>query len=240
MLMLKTMTLALTLAWSSMGAVDRPVTFASLSAPAESVMAAWFAEPVVWAGHQVVTGEKKVPVLGTLQTRVDTYTLASVRRSGEGFVVEQTACKVNFKKVAGTKIAMKTSRLPRTKMRFVFEGGADEVVGGSVVEWGKEDVDRDGNPGFAVKVDAPMCGGTLHVANSSKTRARGTINGADGMRGTVDVVTDQTVLGADGRCLERLAKDSSERQKGKFAYTRVDAGATCKSLLGQSWPVKAG
>src|SRR5690606_9360141 len=83
---------------------------ASPAAPAPTgvaeIVARLFDEPVVWAGHQVVEGEKKIPVLGTLETRMDSYTLARVRRSGAGFVVEQTACRVSFEKVAGTKITM--------------------------------------------------------------------------------------------------------------------------------------
>ncbi len=215
-----------------------PVTHALMNT--EDLLASWFETPVVWAGHQVVTGEKKVPVLGTLSTRVDTYTLATVRRSGDQLLVEQTACEVEFKKVAGTQIDMKISALPRTRTRFKLDGEGGKVLGGSVVKWGREDLDRDGKPGMSVQVDAPMCGGTLHVANNSRTRARGTLYGATGMRGTVDVVTDQEILGADGGCLERMAKDSSERNQGHFAFVQVDAASTCKALLAEGWPVRAG
>lgn len=212
-----------------------------VAAPAQlgAIVARLFEEPVVWAGHQVVEGEKKVPVLGTLETRMDTYTLARVRRSGEGFVVEQTACRVTFKKVAGTKIKMSTKHLPRTQTRFRLDDESGSVVGGSVVAWGKRDIDEDGHPGMAIEVDAPMCGGTLHVANSSKTRARGRLDGRDGMRGTVDVVVEQEVLDAEGGCLSRMAKDSTERNTGRFAFTRVDASATCSSLAAGGWPVRA-
>ena len=52
-------------------------------------------------------------------------------------------------------------------------------------------------------------------------------------------LVSQKILDADGKCLSAMAKDSFERSKGSFRYTRIKSGDTCRSLLDAGWPVKA-
>ena len=45
-----------------------------------------------WAGHQVTFGTREVPVLGTLQTRMDTFVIARVRRTSSEIQIDERAC----------------------------------------------------------------------------------------------------------------------------------------------------
>ncbi len=190
-----------------------------------------------WAGHQVVEGTREVPVLGTLHTRMDTYTLARVRRQGDTVTIDQRACKVDFTDVGGVKVYIDADVLPDS--RLVFERVEDTphyLMTGEVV-WDEEDIDEDGKPGMRVYVDAPVCSGNLHVTNKTITNARA-FGDKGPFYGEVTVTVRQKILDAEGTCLSGVAKDSYERSKGSFEYTKIKADATCQSLLDEGWPVK--
>ncbi|WP_373045867.1 hypothetical protein [Vulgatibacter sp.] len=191
-----------------------------------------------WAGHQVVFGTRKVPILGSLDTRTDSFLLARVVREGDELLLEQRSCRFEIAKVAGVRVSFRegatfppaTIRFQRTGDRFVAQPWS--------TTWSDEDIDGDGRPGATVEVDAPICGGSLFVGASSRSLARG--EERDGaLRGEVRVEVAQQILGTSGSCLEMMARDSTERVSGSFAYKRVPPGTTCESLLQAAWPVQA-
>ena len=202
------------------------------------------AEPVrteYWAGHQVVFGTREVPVLGTLNTRMDTYMLARVRRSDSEIIIDERACKVDYVDVGGVKIYVDPAGLPDSRVVFENVEGTPHYTMSGTLDWGSEDIDEDGRPGLRVYIDAPVCSGALHVSNKTTTIARafGDDQGTP-LYGEVTLNIHQRILDADGKCLSSMAKDSYERSKGKFRYTKIKANSTCRSLIDAGWPVKAG
>jgi len=218
---------ALALALSSSAAVSSPAE------PASSLERL----PTLWAGHQVTFGRRVIPFKGEVETRMDSFVVARLRRDGNVLELEQTACHVRFSKVAGVTVHMNAKALPRTHLRFTGDDPA-ALAGRSLVAWSSEDVDADGHPGVTIRVQAPVCSGELYVSNRSRTKATATID-ADGLRGAAKVHVEQQVLGAKGACLSAMAKDTDEHQSGPFAYVPVPEGTTCETLLGQGWPVTA-
>ena len=143
---------------------------------------------------------------------------------------------VVIKPVAGVRVRMDARSLPENAFEFTSNGV--DLRGASLVEWSREDVDGDGHPGLTVHVDSAVCSGDLYVGNSSSTTARAALS--DGtLRGNARVTVDQEILGAKGACLSVVARDTHEVVKGPFAYAKVPAGSTCKSLFGSGWPVDA-
>jgi hypothetical protein len=198
--------------------------------------------PVVtehWAGHQVTFGTREVPVLGTLNTRLDTYVIARVRRQGDTVQIDQRACKVSYSDIGGVKVYIDANALPDSRLVFEQVEGTPFYTMSGIVNWGEEDIDGDGNPGMSVYVDAPVCAGNLHVTNKTTTSARAFSDDGGPFYGEVTVSVRQKILGAEGRCLSAMSKDSFERSKGTFRYTKIKANETCKSLLDAAWPVSA-
>ncbi len=188
-----------------------------------------------WAGHQVVRGERKVPMIGTLKTKIDTYLVAEVVRDGDELRMTQRACGLRFAKVAGVSIWLNASKLPTTKIRL--NAGADgELSGSGRTSWSDEDLDGDGKPGMTVRVEAPLCSGRIYVANDTKTRMKGSQSG-EKLEGRVTVDIGQEVLGAETRCLSAMAKSTQEKNTGRFRFVKVDQGATCNDLWKNGWPV---
>jgi hypothetical protein len=192
-----------------------------------------------WAGHQVTWGTREVPVLGTLQTRLDTYVIARVRRQGGTLQIDQRACKVDYTDVGGVKVYIDANALPDSRIVFEQVEGTPHYAMSGTVNWGEEDIDEDGNPGMRVYVDAPVCSGSLHVTNKTTTSARAFSDDGGPLYGEVTISVRQKILGAEGRCLSAMSEDSFERSKGSFRYTQIKANETCKSLLEAPWPVKA-
>jgi|SRR5690606_23346902 len=192
-----------------------------------------------WAGHQVTFGTREVPVLGTLETRLDTYVIARVRRQGGTIQIDQRACKVDYGDVGGVKVYVDANALPDSRIVFEQVEGTPHYSMSGTVNWGEEDIDEDGNPGMRVYVDAPICAGNLHVTNKTTTSARAFSDDGGPLFGEVTISVRQRILGAEGRCLAAMSEDSYERSKGSFRYTKIKANETCKSLLDAGWPVKA-
>ena len=191
----------------------------------------------VWAGHHVTLGRRKVPFMGHRETRTDAWVLARVRaRADGGLEIVQKTCRVDFRRVAGVHVSIDGPSLPRSTLRLSAE--EDALQGRSVVAWDEEDVDDDGHPGMTVRVRARVCSGDLYVSNRSETRARARIVQGR-IYGTASVRVAQTVLGARGACLSVVASDTDERQRGTFAFARVDDDATCESLAARGWPIEA-
>lgn len=193
-----------------------------------------------WAGHQVTFGTREVPMLGTLSTRMDTYVIARVRRSDTEIQIDQRACKVDYNDDGGVKVYIDADVLPDSRLLFERVEGTPHYLMSGSVSWGNEDIDGDGEPGMRVYVDAPVCSGNLHVTNKTTTNARAfSDNEGTPLHGEVTVSVRQKILGAEGKCLAAVSKDSWERSKGKFRYTKIKANETCQTLLKGGWPVKA-
>lgn len=193
-----------------------------------------------WAGHQVVIGEKTIPFLGRRQTRTDSYVIAQVTRADSVLRLKQLSCKVWFKKVAGVMVSMSNetlAQLPPAIIEFTLSGQIGRAIPWQV-GWTGDDIDDDGAPGVSVTVDSSQCSGKLHLASNTESRATGTIT-RDGMVGNISVTVSQKVLGADSRCLRWFSADSTEHQKGTFAYRRISPDATCASLLQTRWPIRS-
>ncbi|GEM_PF-939273 len=193
-----------------------------------------------WAGHQVAFGNREVPVLGTLDTRMDNYTIARVRRGSDQVQIDQRACKVRYSDPSGLEVHIDADSLPDSRLIFERVEGTPHFSMTGSVDWGEEDIDKDGNPGMAVYIDASVCSGTLHVTNHTTTNARafGDDKGTP-FYGEVTISVRQKILAAEGRCLSALAEDSFERSKGSFRYVKIKADDTCQSLLDAGWPVRA-
>lgn len=193
-----------------------------------------------WAGHQVVWGAMDVPFLGERRTRSETFVLAKVRRQGNRLRFSQRACAVRFKKVAGAQVSIEDAlvrALPAVDFEFEVEGGVARAPSWKAA-WGRADVDKDGNPGMSIHVDAPLCDGVLYVATTTVSLATG-YPLENGLAGEIAVRMRQDFLGADALCLRLFGKDRSENQRGRFVYKRVSPKETCESLMKKSWPVRA-
>lgn len=195
----------------------------------------------LWAGHQVVWGKRKIPVLGERETRTETFVLARVRRLGSDIELAQGACRVVVKDVAGVRTriaAAAVRRLPVVWFRLEGNAVGDGWRGRWRSGWDARDWDGDGRPGLRVEVGAPLCGGSVYVATESESRAEAEPYGA-AVRGRVSVTVYQRVLGASNVCLELAGRDTEEEQRGVFAYQPVPADSTCDSLAEAGWPVRA-
>lgn len=199
-------------------------------------------QPTHWIGYQEVTGEKAVPVLGTLKTRNRAWFLAERRPTAEGFVIVQRPCHVDFDPVMGVKVKVSPAllrNLPATEAHFTPLPDGTFGARGWQSGWGPEDVDDDGRPGATVTVEAPMCGGKLYVASTSTTKARAkTHNG--GLDGRVQVTVKQQILGAEGACLKSTAEDSLEHHAGWFRLVPTTPDTTCRTFSRQAWPAAPG
>ncbi len=194
-----------------------------------------------WAGHQVVYGHRDIPFVGRIDFRTDSFVVARVQRYGQYIELEQTPCQIDFSEALGVKIAMDKQtlrKLPPAVVRFQLLALGKARSDSWFVGWGGEDLDGDGKPGVTVDVDAPLCGGSLYVANGSTSLATARLT-EGGMVGDVWVHVQQEVLDASNFCLSWFSAETNERQTGTFAYQKVDDGATCESLASRPWPVEA-
>ena len=197
----------------------------------------------VWAGHQVLTGKRKIPLYGEKETHTENYFIAEVHRSATRIDIRQKLCRIDIRPIKGVLAAMKpetVAHLPKSRVTF------DESEIGSLSAapwshgWQAEDIDLDGKPGATVSISGTTCSGDVYVSNQSVTSLVSGHATQDGAEGEISVKLKQKILGATGLCLKLIAGDSDETQTGWFAYRRVEPGTTCQSLTGKPWPVKAG
>lgn len=194
----------------------------------------------LWAGHQIVLGARSVPILGTLETRTDSYYLAKVRREEGAIHVSQITCKMEIARFAGVKVSFLPEGLPKMPASsFIFRESGDRWEAGPwVTEWEEEDVDHDGKPGATVNVEAPVCGGTVFLAGWSRAIARG-VEKDGAIQGEMRASVGHRIIGTSSGCISLVAKDSEEKVKGTFAYRPLPTSTTCAHLLAAEWPVQA-
>ena len=195
----------------------------------------------LWAGHQIVTGARKVPLLGDVKTRTDSFFLAQVERKADGSVkLTQQTCRVAIAPAAGVQVTFAPGTEPKLPVSTIELRKNGELYSASFVSgWDETDVDGDGKPGATMLVDAPVCDGRIFVRSHARTQLRG--KAKDGaIAGEARAVSDQKTLDADGACLKMMATDERDSVRGTFAYVPVPAGSTCESLLAAAkWPAVA-
>lgn len=194
----------------------------------------------LWAGHQILIGVRKLPILGELHTRTESFQLAVVERHEGEIHLKQRTCRMEIAPVAGVKVSFLPEGVPKMPSSSIIytRRGAQWEGGPWVTEWDESDVDGDGNPGATVKVEAPICGGTLFVGGFSRSSTRATEKDG-GLVGEMRSRVGHRILDTSGGCLKLAARDSEENVSGTFAYVPVPSGATCESLMAQPWPAKA-
>jgi hypothetical protein len=191
-----------------------------------------------WAGHQVTITARKVPLLGTIETRQDVLMIADVVRDGDTLSLTEQPCQITLR--SGTKVEVRFDRgavqnIPPARIRYTFGGSvwSGSWTGG----WGQRDVDGDGKAGFGVGVDAPVCDGTMQIATLTATSGSAREVGG-GLDGNVRIALTRDILSTDSACLSLVPKHTEEVVSGSFVYRPVPAGATCASLLAEGWPVR--
>ncbi len=190
----------------------------------------------LYLGHTRVEGERKVPILGRLVTRTDTWVVASIQQQDGGLVVEQSPCQLDIKPVLGVRVELDEASVPllpaaRFHLRPDLTPDADHALHGAPWKtgWGPEDLDGDGSPGVTMRVRSTLCGGTLAVASDTTSEAWARWDG-DALVGRLKVQVEQRILDASGACLRAAAKDSIEHVAGSFRYTPLPPGSTCADL----------
>lgn len=194
-----------------------------------------------WAGRQVVLGEQDFTLVGTVDTRAESFVIADVRRYPDRYVMTQYTCRVDMAEVAGVSAKMTdataqstppvTIEIPRDR-----RGRLAPVTW--VSDWGDSDLDGDGERGATVAIGAPLCGGDLYLSSRTTTKAYPFERDA-ALEASVDVTVEQRILDTSNLCLDLATSDSREQVSGRVKYLPVAKHETCASLLRKGWPVSA-
>jgi hypothetical protein len=163
------------------------------------------------------------------------------RRDGH-IELRQRFCRVETKPVKGVTVVLSptgVARMPSSTVAIDLATDGALKIAPWDVAWGNEDMDGDGKPGATFTVSGTFCSGDLYVASQSHYAVERAKFDGNILSGEFKIEQKQQVLGASGLCLRAMAGDSTELQKGTFAYRPVPAGTTCQSLAGKPWPVKA-
>ena len=203
------------------------------------------AEPApieVWVGHQILRGMRHVRLHSDVPDETENYIVAKVQRKDGRIELRQHFCRVETKPVKGVSVVLSpagVAHMPSSAVTVdvATDGGAK--IAPWDVAWGPEDMDSDGKPGATFTVSGTFCSGDLYVASQSHYAVERAQFDGSSLSGEFKIEQKQQILGASGLCLRAMAGDSTELQKGTFAYRPVPAGTTCQSLAGKPWPVKA-
>jgi hypothetical protein len=188
-----------------------------------------------WAGHQVLHGKRRIPILGLLDTRLDTYYLAKIRVREGRIEVAQEACVSRYARFAGVSVSFPASALP--DLNFTLAPLANQnYIGSTSVSWGEEDIDRDGQPGMSIDVDAAICGGTIYVGSDTRvtmeldTLTPTVISGRTHMHHTFEVHDASTF------CLRAFSRNRSESAAGTITFVPLASPKSCTQLARGPWP----
>lgn len=189
-----------------------------------------------WAGHQITRGHRKVPVLGRLSTHLETFYIAKVRKRGRGYEVIQSACSSNYRPIGGVKVGLRAQFTPPIHLNFqpdpkgLFRANTQ-------VQWSKQDLDQDGEPGLSIDIDARICKGQLYVGD--KTRVQSTARFVDNQSWEGEITTKHRfeILGSNSFCLRAFARSRDEQAKGRFRFQPLPGPTRCQDLKGRPWPV---
>ena len=196
------------------------------------------AEPTEqWAGHQIMWGGTRLPLLGELETRTETRLLAEVTRDGNTLELTVRPCSIDILPVAGVKSRMSkgtTVHVPPSHYTLTYDEKAREYVGIWDDAWTEADLDKDGHPGVTIHIDMPLCGGDVYMAAVSRTLARASRFGS-GIVAELEVEVAQRVLGTSNPCLDLFTTDNKQKMRGNLSYVAVPEKMTCRE--GGAWPV---
>jgi hypothetical protein len=196
----------------------------------------------VWAGHHILRGMRHVPLHRDVLDETENFVLAKVQRRGDHIELRQTFCRIESKPVKGVTVAFSPAavfHMPASTVTIDAAADGEAKIRSWDVDWGREDMDGDGKPGATLTVSGTFCSGDVYVSSQSHYTVEQAHLDGHGLSGELTVAQKQKILGASGLCLRAMAGDSSETQKGIFAYRPVPAGTTCQSLAGKPWPVQA-
>ncbi len=195
----------------------------------------------VWVGHQILRGKRRLPVYGDVGVETQNYVLARVYRRNGRMEFQQTLCRVVPKPVDGVTVTISPAAVPRipiSPMAVEVASDGNAKITPYAMAWAKEDLDGDGKPGATFTVSGTVCSGDVYVASQSQYAIESAIMDARGLTGVMSGTQKQHVLGARGLCLRAITGDSTEHQRGRFAYIPAPPQTTCQSLAGKPWPVK--
>ena len=215
-----------------------PMLIAQLAVPPAVAPVETPAAVSLWAGAQEVTGTRKIPVIGEVTTRNLSWFIAQKRPTKDGFELIQRPCGVSFDSVMGVQVQIDPKAVrsvPPATLRFTNEPDGSFGARSATSGWDATDHDGDGKPGITVSVKAALCGGALQVASQTRTSARLRMVGT-ALEGVVKVHVKQEILGAEGMCLKKAAKDSDEALTGWVRLVPAPATASCQTWSGARWP----
>jgi hypothetical protein len=206
------------------------LTMTVLSASAEVDGSASNTE--LWAGEIVLSGARRVPVLGEMTYTSRARTLATVVRTDKGLDFSIRHCSLDFPKSPGVKLVMEkeSARAIPPSHYFLLQESGNWSVEPSVTAWDATDLDADGAPGITMIVDSVLCGGRLMLANKATTTARNVTVTDGGYRAEYSVLTEQTVLKTKGLCLSLFSKSMTDTMTGSTQYARVPDGTKCDAV----------
>ena len=196
----------------------------------------------VWVGHQILRGKRHLPVYGDVPVETQNFVLAKMQRRNGRMEFQQTLCRVEPQPVDGVTVTLSpaaVARIPISPMAVEVAGDGSVKIAPYDMAWTNEDLDGDGKPGATFTVGGTICSGDVYVASQSHFTVERVRLNAAGLSGELTATQKQHVLGARGLCLRAITGDSTEYQRGSFAYKPVLAQTTCQSLAGKPWPVKA-
>lgn len=190
---------------------------------------------VVWVGRLAVHAERHIPLVGQVTFRTDTFVLADVVGTEDGWRLEQRVCRVEFSKAAGAQVSLDpTGPAGMPKVNVFFRADGDQFRGSWASGWDEADHDRDGEPGITFHVAAPICSGSLFFRSAAQNAAVGRPQPGLALTGELAVDVRQEVLGARGACLRLFTRNRDDHFTGRFAYQEAPVGTTCASVT--TWP----
>lgn len=195
-----------------------------------------------WVGHQILKGKRHLPVYGDVPVETHHYVLAKVQHRNGRMEFQQTLCRVEPKPVDGVTVTLSpaaVARIPVSPMTVDVANDGNAKITPFDIAWANEDLDGDGNPGATFTVGGTVCSGDVYVASQVHFTVDRARRDAYGLSGEMSGTQKQHVLGARGLCLRAITGDSTEMQRGSFAYKPVLPETTCQSLAGKPWPIKA-
>ena len=203
-----------------------------------AVVSTLSASSTLYLGHQVMWGSVSVPLRGDLDMRTDTWMLVKMQSVKDGsFHWTQHDCKIRMSPIMGIETAFTdgaVARLPHT-VGILSPVAEHSLKGAWQSTWTQMDHDQDGFPGVSVRVDMPLCSGSLYIAMNSQGRASANWVGGE-LIGEVDLTVARSFLGASNWCL-RIGPDREQQAlAGVFLLQPAKKIEQCSDVAADAWP----
>jgi len=215
----------------------------------------------VWGQRWTQTAVSRVPVVGRVRSTTETLLLLSIQQNGDSLEIAQEVCAVDVSSGNGMVRTVIPDAFVDALPESVVEARLDlggttpgirdwdslDVVGATLTNADADalptdaddlrvsDPDRDGNPGVTVLVRG-MVDGEVYVVQRGRSSLRTSFVSSDRIEGVVDWSAEQNVLGASARVLRNPppTEPDPDPTRNRFVAVRLDAGATCTSVLNES------